>query len=324
LKADQALTSVDGYYTTLEKLGLMNMLDEEELGNLRVLQKATDSAPKVSPNRARVLAMGGIVGSMIGFVLALALGFMDATLRRPGELRGIGASPVLGVVKDLGRKMKTPATAISDPSSPWAPLVHGMWPHLRRVCLKRETARIAFSALQPGAGVSTVSAWIIETDFDSPGLAESLELVPGPGLSDVLNGTASLEEAIQKTQVPGLSILGAGQSEHPGPGWYAMERTKEVLAQASRGVKYVLLDLPPVSSDPETRMILWDSDASVFVARAGKTRKKELKILLRSLGESGLPLLGSVVNRYRSAKPFWIPGRDGELVADQATSVPLA
>lgn len=337
LKADQALAKVDANYAGVQQLAVMNLLDEEELGNLRILQKATDSRSKLSPDRPRVLMMGGILGVVIGVMLAFARGLLDPLLRRPGEVGGLGGGPILGVVKDLGKKYRAPGKSDKVRKANVAELTNGLWSHLTKAGRNPGAARISFTALSRGAGVSTVVACaglglalrlrerviIIETDFENPGLADSLDLSPGPGLSGVLAGTVELEDAIQPTGIPGLSILDAGQEGHPGPGWYASERAQELIKKAQESRKFILFDLAPQTVDPESRLLLWGSDLVVSVACAGKTRKDDLRQYLNAIRDSRIPILGTVVNRYRSARPIWLPGMDREMVVSQPTAVPM-
>lgn len=334
--ADEAVTNLDATNMGIRQLEVMNLLDKEELGNLRILQDSTDNEYKISPDRARVLKMGGVMGVAIGVMLALVRGLLDPLLRRPREIPGLGGQRVLGVVKELGRKYQIPAKAALLGGSDWARITNSLWAHLASLGRKPGGSLIAFTGLSRGTGVSSSvscaglglamrlqeEVLIIETDFENPGLAYCLDMTQGPGLVSVLAGTEEFEAAVQRTSVPGLSILDVGQEGHPGPGWFASDRAQNLLRKAREKYKFVLLDLAPPDEDPESRLLVWSADAIVPVVPAGKAKKSELRQYLRGLEESRVQILGTIFNRYRSARPFWLPGADAELVVAQPLCAP--
>lgn len=79
--------------------------------------------------------------------------------------------------------------------------------------------RIALTACQRRQGVSTVAfqlataaaekfdVLLVDANATRPGLANLLNVLPSPGLTEVLTKQQEVTEAIRKTQQPGLSVV---------------------------------------------------------------------------------------------------------------------
>lgn len=192
-----------------------------------------------------------------------------------------------------------------------------IWANIARAPLGRSPARILIIGTEPGAGTTSIAAAtaiglarnlrvdvrLIEANLKRPAIAGHLGLYSKRGLSDVLEGQARLEDCLVPVSgCPGLSVLPGGSGRTPFPGEFATELATDVLSRATGEGDYVILDAPPLLGHAETRMLLAWVDSAVLVVRAGTTRLGAAKKALRILRESGVPVLGTVLNRFRSEK----------------------
>ena len=330
LQASQCEKRTEQFNASLESVGLMSLLDHQELGNLRLLQPGTFSNSKASPRRGKSLTIGAMLGLLAGVVLALARTTTDSRVSRPIDLQRVTKAPVLGVLRDIRLSQAKALGAVSrgvEGKSPFQELIDRLWSRILPEGTPADQMTIAFVGDEAGVGCSTVAAaaglglalrtrqpvLVIETDFDQPGLARCFNLKEAPGLSEVLAGQAELRDAIQETGIPGLAVLGAGAGPRPGPGAFATDATRTVLESASADRQLVVYDLAPMQRDPDSRALLWETDAVVTVSRASRTRKDSAKVLADTIRARGARLLGGVLTRYRSVRPRWLPGPDPDL-----------
>jgi protein-tyrosine kinase len=119
----------------------------------------------------------------------------------------------------------------------------------------------------------------------------------GPGLSEVLAGEATLDEALIYLPDHRLTLLPAGTSpQFPTEllGSAGMRRALDTLrARFDR----VLLDLPAVLPLADVRTVVPLADGVVMVVRAGATQRPELDQALSALEET--TVLGVVLNDVR-------------------------
>jgi capsular exopolysaccharide synthesis family protein len=141
---------------------------------------------------------------------------------------------------------------------------------------------------------------VMDTDLRRPGVHELLGLPPGPGLVDVLTGTATLEEALVEIPEYRLSVLRAGRTyDRPAEllGSAPMRRLVDSLrAQFDR----IVIDSAPATvTDPIAVAAL--ADTVVLVVRAGATTKPAITRAIQALGAS--KLLGLVFNASGAPQP---------------------
>jgi len=139
---------------------------------------------------------------------------------------------------------------------------------------------------------------IVDADLRQPSVHTLLGLPPGPGLVDVLTGTATLEDALVEIPEHHLTVLRAGRVyERPAEmlGSGPMRRLLDTLrAQFDR---IVVDSAPAVVSDPSAVAPL--TDGTLLVVRASATTKPAIARAIATLGATNL--LGLVLNE--SAAP---------------------
>ena len=133
-----------------------------------------------------------------------------------------------------------------------------------------------------------------------------MQASPGPGLVGVLSGDTSIEAAVQKTDVVGLSILPAGARARISPGFFATELSTDVITEFSNQYEFVIFDLPPILESPETRSLLWRLDEACVVLKFGETRRETAERAAAEVAGSGVQMIGSILNRHRSDLPRWL------------------
>lgn len=140
---------------------------------------------------------------------------------------------------------------------------------------------------------------IVDADLRQPGVHTLLGLPPGPGLVDVLTGTATLEEALVEIPEHHLTVLRAGRAyERPAEmlGSTPMRRLIDTLR--NQFDRIVVDSAPAAVSDPNAIAPL--TDGMLLVVRASATTKPDIARAIGALGASNV--LGMVLNE--SAAPL--------------------
>ena len=189
-----------------------------------------------------------------------------------------------------------------------------VWGTVLRLADARVPASVLFTAPEQGAGTSVlacataiglaqhqrVPVCLIETNVARPALAGYLDLEPA-GLSDVLDGRAELEDCLQQPRgCPGLFVLPAGTPRAPVSGEFTTARMTSLLARLEQRCHYLVLDAAPLLDHVESRLLLRHVDGVLLVLRAGATRRNDAERAHDILVESGILVLGSIFNAYRS------------------------
>ena len=117
---------------------------------------------------------------------------------------------------------------------------------------------------------------LVDGDMRRPKLDKYLDLVGSVGFSTVLSGRASLDEVLQKTRFPGLTVLTSG-AVPPNPSeLLGSLAAKKVLSELRAQFDYVIVDSSPLLAVTDAAILAADSDGVLIMARFGQTKREQL------------------------------------------------
>lgn len=137
---------------------------------------------------------------------------------------------------------------------------------------------------------------LVDADLRRPAIARLLVEKATPGLSNVLAGHVSEEEAIRPSAYAGLDVLLSGDVPINPAELLGSERMMELVEKQSAKYDYILVDTPPVNIVSDTCVIANLLDGVLLLARQDRSRKDNIKRAVNSLKLTGAKLLGCVFN----------------------------
>jgi signal peptidase I len=136
------------------------------------------------------------------------------------------------------------------------------------------------------------SVLVVDCDMRAPDAHERLGVDPGPGLSDVLLGAATLDQVAVPTSVAGVRLVGAGRSAQNPPALLAHQQ--DFVSLARMLADFVILDAPPLTVHDAAELV-WMVDAVVVACRSGDTTTKAAERVQEVLALLGAPPGGVVL-----------------------------
>lgn len=276
----------------------------------------------VSP-RTRLSIIGGIfAGLLLGIVGAFALNVLDQRGSREEQLRSLGLS-VLARVPRRARSQQS-RYAFDEAFRFLRTMLRFASPDeaLRTVAItsasekegKTTTAfQLALAAIEAGQRVL-----LVEADAYRPALWRMVDerggRPDGPGLLEYLSGSASLEDVIRPTSVPGLSFVPAGPPrEGSVTGLLERERGRAFVDELASFADLVILDCPPVGPRSDAVLFAASADAVVFVVDLQHSPERVVDAAVSRLRSAGGNLIGAVINRdpeASNAAYYYGPGAE--------------
>ena len=184
----------------------------------------------------------------------------------------------------------------------------------------KDQIRIAFCSTHPGEGATSVAAnfgiflggqnrrtTLVECNLRHPSLADHFGVPRSPGISEYLDGSARIDQALRRDAAGGLDILPAGSP--PADVYAALGNEggiERLLTDLGRDSEFMILDVPPLSQAPESASILRAVDATILVVQAHRTRKQSALKSLQTFDELGVACCGIVLNRMHYDVPPFI------------------
>jgi succinoglycan biosynthesis transport protein ExoP len=303
----------------------LETLSQLQSSDVQLEQTAIPPTTPSSPRVLRDTAFGVVLGLLLGLVLAFVLQRFDRLLRDPAELERVYELPLLGVVPesptfDQTRK-RAPAAASAPPAEGQ---VFGLLrAHVRYFNVDRELRVVVVVSAGSGAGKTTIASnlamasavvgsrvLLLETDLRKPTVAKYLNLKQGPGLSEVLVHSQSLDDAVQRVDFGGhgdsdsrLDALVAGEVLPPNPPLVLESQIMQgIIAEAREKYDLVIIDTPPLALVPDAFPLVRQADGVLIVSRIGQDRTDVAARLRETLQSAGAPVIGVVANAYKQPR----------------------
>jgi protein-tyrosine kinase len=140
-----------------------------------------------------------------------------------------------------------------------------------------------------------VRALLIDSDLRQPCATDYLGMDPRPGLSEVLGGELTLQQAIVRLDPAGLYLLPGGRARDDVAELLTGPTFANIITEARRMFDYIIVDAPPMGIFTDANVLISRTDGAVLVVRAGKTRYALIDKLLEQLPRERL--MGVVLNR---------------------------
>ncbi|QDA55849.1 GumC family protein [Thermomonas aquatica] len=306
----EADTNRQLYDSLLQRYKEVGVAGDVRANNVSIIDRA-QIAWRVKPNLFTNLALGVLLGGLLGVLVALLLEFLDDTLKTPVDVEQKLKLAVLGVIPKLGAK-DSMAAAAGNPQSSFSEAYRSV-----RTALQFSTDRgvpktLLITSSGPGEGKSTTAlalarnfaqlgkrVLLIEADLRNPSLHRTLGLRGhGVGLSNLLAGACTLNEATLDTDEQGLKVILAGPLP-PNPA-ELLSGTKLVSALTVVAERYdqVILDGPPVLGLADAPILANSVDGTLLMVNSAKTKINAARAALKRLLAARARIVGALLAKY--------------------------
>ena len=151
---------------------------------------------------------------------------------------------------------------------------------------------LAYTFAQTGADVL-----LIDADMRLPNVAKRLALPGKEGLSNVLAGLCPLEEALCKSKaLNGFFVLPAGEIPPNPTELLSSKQMRKMIDELSEKMKYIIIDLPPVTVVSDAATLTDVVDAMLIAVRQDYCNKQALDQCVHQLELVNMKIAGFVMN----------------------------
>ena len=244
--------------------------------------------------------LGGAVGFVVGLALALLRGLVDRSIRDRPRAEDVSGRVVLGGLPADGTRPKAAVASMATMGEPLRILRTnirflggGSPPRVITITSAaagegRTSTAIDLSAVLAEAGHTVL---LVGGDLRSSTLGSRLGIEQDSGLSTVLSGEHSVEDAIQKNVFDGVSVLPSGPVPPNPSELLGSDRAQELLKELRGDYRYVIVDTPPLLEVTDGAILTALADGTVVLARTGRTTRDKLRRAIKVLdGVSGTVL----------------------------------
>ncbi len=284
--------------------------------NISFLDPAFVPFQKYKPNTSRNLAIGLLLGLMMGVGMAFLIENMDETVKTVEDVETLTNLPVIGFFPFTKTKRNQNPLLIYE--KPFSPVSEAF----RSIAIDLEYStengipkilHTTSSSANEGKSCTSINLAIVlaqegkrvvlvDADLRKPSLHDYLGLHNIRGVTDVLVGKSTLDEALQATQVSGLSILSAGVIPSNPVKLLASSSMMDVLDKLADKFDQVIIDSPPVLGMADSLVLSNRAHGTVFVVASEDSKKDAVANALKRLSRSYGNTIGVVLTKVKTGK----------------------
>ena len=296
-----------------------------EPGDVRIIDHAILPTRPIRPRKVRSMVLAVLFGVILGVGVAAGRDYLDETVHSREELTRITNLPVLAMIPRIkgagaggmgllgrARAMGDRLVTKNDAGNPVSEAYRAFRTNITFLDLDRPAHTLVLTSPGPAEGKSTSASnlaitlaqqgartVLVDCDLRKGIVHKIFDAEGRPGITDVLLGTASLDEAVQTVKTGSESTLAfiATGTIPPNPSeLIGSKKMKALLEELAARYDKVILDSPPLNLVTDAAVLGTMSDAVILVARAGHTARGALRYARDQLKAVRAPLSGIVLN----------------------------
>lgn len=286
-----------------------------QTGGAELVQKASPPTEPSGPSKTKNVALGLVLGALLGFGLAALLERVDRRVRSSEEMEDLYGLPLIGRIP-RSRMLSTTSSRSFGSQTQEGEAFRVLRANLRYFARDQARRTILIISAEEGDGKSTIALGLATTMTemgDKVVLVEadlrkgsSMQTVSGEspkGLSDVLVDE-ELDRVLFSASVesPGegsdrlLTILPSGPTPPNPPELLESPRMAETLAELRERFEYVIIDSPALGAVSDALALVPDVSEIVIVGGLGKTTRDAARDLMQQLAFLEREPVGVIVN----------------------------
>lgn len=316
--------------------------EKEQVAEISLVRPAVVSPKPInSPQALPKAAIGLVIGLVMGFILAFVVETLDTSVGAIDDVESFLESPVLGVIphldvrSELSEEGGPPVTLDRNAEEKYSFLISLFLPNSRVVeAIRGLRTNLLFSGLDqnlktimvtsatPGEGKTTVAinlaivlaqlgkrTLLIEADLRNPFLHHAFGIPREPGFTDVVVGSARLDEAtltfsdfvlgragleslIDRPGLDNLFLLPSGHQPPNPTEFLSAPALAAVLADLRQRYDYVVVDCAPILPVADPAILGARVDGTLLVVRVGSVARAALRRAKALLEAARARLLG--------------------------------
>jgi len=285
-------------------------VDLPKTAMVEIIDQARPGLRPVRPNKPLNIALGIIIGLVVGVGLAFFIEYLDTSVKTIDDVERSLQTAVLGVIpQNVGLMLDEGA------DSPHAEAYRVLRTNLLFSRKDDKLNTVAVVSAGAGEGKSTTvfnlasvfaqsgqRTLIVDSDLRRPTLHKMLRVSNSVGLTNYLLKQNTLEEVIQTTKTPTLDFLASGKLPSSSLGILSSSQMKALINELKQRYDFVFFDSPPIMGVSDASILASEVDMTLQIIQY-RRYPQPMNIRAKQLIEKvGGNLVGIVLNNINMSQ----------------------
>jgi capsular exopolysaccharide synthesis family protein len=277
---------------------------------VEIVDTAKPGMRPVRPNKPLNIALGIIIGLVVGIGLAFFIEYLDTSVKTIDDVERSFQSPVLGVIPQNVGLLLDEGT-----ESPHAEAYRVLRTNLLFSRKDDKLNTVAIVSAGAGEGKSTTvfnlaavfaqsgqRVLMVDSDLRRPTLHKMLKITNSVGLTNYLLKQNTLEEVIQTTSLPTMDFMASGKLPSSSLGILSSAQMKDLIGELKQRYDFVFFDSPPIMGVSDASILASEVDMTLQIIQY-RRYPQPMNIRAKQLIEKvGGNLVGIVLNNINMSQ----------------------
>jgi succinoglycan biosynthesis transport protein ExoP len=309
-RVDRTQLLFDGLVEQLRGLDLAAGMQ----GYIHELLEKPRKGEQIWPSLSLCAFAGIMMGMVAGLVVSVMIDQLDTRFRTSSEIDSAIGLPILTRVGNFKTEGDFPIVLDSSPEGESFRILRTL---LLNDIRSGQLRIMSATSPLPGDGKTTILANIaasfaklnmtvvlIEGDMRRPTFCKRFNVPDSGGLSEVLRGKISIDDALVPSGVPNLTIMTSGAATVDPSELLQNETFDQMLQDLKERFQLVIVDVGPVLAVSDPVIVAQKSDGMLLVVRSSNDTRKQVIDAVETLRSANAKMLGCIVNTYGSGAEF--------------------
>lgn len=297
------------YDSLLERYNQLSASAGAASNNISLVDAAEVPVKAASPNYFLSILLALILGIVIAVAVVLLREYFDDVLRSPNDVEAKLGVPLLGLIPKVSDSDVN--EILADPRSGVSEAYHSLVTNLMHATSHGLPSVLLVTSASEGQGKTTTShaiavdlarlgrrVLLMDGDLRRPTLHSRMPNRSQVGLSSLIAGGVSLDEALVPAPVEGLTYMSALPIPPNPTVLLASSRFEQILKSVREQFDIVVIDSAPLLGLSDAALLSTHAEGTIMMADASRFNRGSIKSSLRRLKMVNANLLGVVLTKF--------------------------
>lgn len=302
------------YDTFFGRLSETNATGDLHSANARISDPAIPPQHPAKPKKKLIVVAAFVASIMLGVMVAFLLQALNNTIMSAKDVEEKLHATLLGLLPLLPKRRKHDHPSytqyLQEPQSSYSEAVRTIRTGVVLSALDNPHKTLCVTSSIPGEGKTSTSlslayslgqmerVLLIDADMRRPSIAKAMGIAhTAAGLSNLVAGTADVEECIHSIEDANIDVLTAGIIPPNPLELLSSKKFAKVIEDLETRYDRIVIDTAPTQAVSDALMIGKIVGAMIYTVKADSTNQQLAKTGLKRLKEANAPVIGVVLNQ---------------------------